>query len=64
VPKRWLTVFSLNPMTGLIEGFRAAFLGSPLDWSSAGISLAVSLLLALGGSVYFGSVERRLADII
>ena len=54
----------LNPMAGLIEGFRAAFLGRPFDLTGIGISLTVAALLFLLGISYFEKMERRFADVI
>jgi lipopolysaccharide transport system permease protein len=64
VPSKWHWILSLNPMAGIIDGFRAAFLARPLDWPQLGLSLIVSLLLFLTGAAYFRTVERRFADII
>jgi homopolymeric O-antigen transport system permease protein len=64
VPDRWRPLLALNPMVGLIDGFRSAFLARPLDWTQISVSLALSALLFLGGAIYFRSVERRFADII
>ena len=64
VPPAWRWVLSLNPMAGLIDGFRGAFLGRALEWPTIAISLAVSILVFLGGAAYFRAVERRFADII
>lgn len=64
VPGRWRWLLDLNPMSGLIEGFRAAFLGGRLDWPHIGLSFIVSAALFLAGAVYFRSTERRFADII
>jgi lipopolysaccharide transport system permease protein len=64
VPKKWLWVMALNPLTGLIEGFRAALLAQPIDWPPIGISLAVCAAMFLVSASYFRSVERRFADII
>jgi len=65
VPEKWRWLLALNPMTGLIEGFRAATLGhQPLDWISLGISSAVGLACFLFGATYFRRVERTFADII
>jgi lipopolysaccharide transport system permease protein len=64
VPERWRPWYALNPMAGMIGGFRAAILGGAFDWAAIAISSAsivVILIVALG---YFRSVERRLADII
>lgn len=64
VPARWSWVLQLNPMTGLIEGFRSAFLGRPFDVTSIGLSLLVSTVMLLIAVAYFERVERRFADIV
>jgi len=64
VPEKWRWLLFLNPMAGLIEGFRAAFLARPLDWPPIGISLLVSIVCFLTGAAYFQQVENRFADII
>lgn len=64
VPERWRFLFELNPVVGVIDGFRwALFAGeSPLRWSSLAASLAIGLaLLALGLSA-FRRAERSIAD--
>src|SRR5262245_19187077 len=64
VPPQWLWVLYLNPMSGFIEGFRAAFLGSPFDFVGLAISAGVAIILFIAGVAYFARVERRFADII
>jgi lipopolysaccharide transport system permease protein len=64
VPERWRWVLALNPMAGLIDGFRAAFLHRPLDWPHIGLSMAIALFLFLAGACYFQQQERRFTDII
>ncbi|GAB4203224.1 MAG: ABC transporter permease [Tibeticola sp.] len=64
VPEAWRWLLYLNPMTGLVEGFRSAFLGKPFDPSGLGISLAIGIVLFAAGVAYFEKVERRFADII
>ena len=64
VPERWRWLLYLNPVTGIVEGFRSALLGKPFDLVALGSSLAWAVVL-LGASVaYFERVERRFADII
>jgi lipopolysaccharide transport system permease protein len=63
-PEKWQWVLFLNPMAGLIEGFRSAFLGRPFDLVGIGISLTVAALVFLLGIFYFEKMERRFADII
>ncbi len=65
VPERFRLLYSLNPMVGVIEGFRWALLGkqSP-DVSAIMVSTAVILVLVFGGIVFFRKMERTFADVI
>ncbi len=58
---RWLLAF--NPLAGIIDGFRAAFLDRPFDWMTLGISSATSIGLLVFGMFYFRKMERRFADV-
>jgi lipopolysaccharide transport system permease protein len=64
VPARWHWLLYLNPMAGLIEGFRAAFLAKPFDLAALTVSFLVALAFFAAGVAYFEKVERRFADII
>jgi len=64
VPEKWQWVLFLNPMTGVIEAFRSAFLDRPFDLPSIGVSFLISVLIFISGIAYFERVERRFADII
>jgi lipopolysaccharide transport system permease protein len=64
VPGRWRWLLYLNPMTGIVEGFRSALLGKPLDFVALASSLAWTIVLGIAAVVYFERVERRFADII
>jgi lipopolysaccharide transport system permease protein len=64
VPEHWQWILGLNPMTGIVEGFRAAFLGKPFNLTSLMISFSISTLIFVVGIAYFEKVERRFADII
>ena len=64
VPGRWRWILYLNPMAGLTEGFRAAFLGKPLESGPIALSCIASVAVLAIGVVYFAKVERRFADII
>ena len=65
VPERWRLLYSLNPMTGVIEGFRWALLGkkSP-DFIIMALSMTAVLFIFLAGLVYFKRTERTFADIL
>jgi lipopolysaccharide transport system permease protein len=65
VPERWRALYGLNPMAGVVEGFRWALLGRS---EGPGLLLIVSvvmvLLLFIGGLIYFRRMERTFADIV
>jgi lipopolysaccharide transport system permease protein len=58
------TLLGLNPMSGVVEGFRWALLGTEPSPGLIGVSIGAALLLLLGGLVYFGRMERTFADVI
>lgn len=64
LPEQWRLAFALNPMTGIIEGFRWALLGNPLRGVELGISTLVTAALLVSGFVYFRATERQFADTI
>jgi lipopolysaccharide transport system permease protein len=64
VPERYRLLVALNPMAGIIEGYRAALLGRPFQWSALAMSAALCVLLLLAGVFYFRTVERTFADVI
>jgi lipopolysaccharide transport system permease protein len=65
IPARWRWVYALNPMVGVIEGFRWALIGREApDLSAMMVSLAVVLTLLLTGVVYFRRMESSFADVI
>lgn len=64
VPEKYALLYALNPMVGVIEGFRSALLGTvPMPWMAVGLGFAVSSLLAVSGAVYFRNKERIFADV-
>lgn len=63
VPAAYRTIFAINPMFGVIGGFRSAMLQSPWDWQSLAIGGTTSALMLAFGLYYFRSVEERFADI-
>jgi homopolymeric O-antigen transport system permease protein len=66
VPPRWRLLYSLNPMVGVIDGFRWAVLGeaSSPSMSSVALSLALVACLVASGVWYFRRMERGFADVI
>jgi lipopolysaccharide transport system permease protein len=64
VPERWRPLYALNPMTGVVEGFRWALLGRrDAPGAMLIVSVASVLLLLIGGLFYFRRMERRFADV-
>ena len=65
VPEQWRALYGLNPMVGVIAGFRWALTGGPPpDLAILGASLAVVLVILGSGLVYFRRTEREFADVI
>jgi lipopolysaccharide transport system permease protein len=64
VPARWRAVYGLNPMAGVIEGFRWALAGGPPPGVITLVSAAVVIVLIAGGAVYFRKLEGTFADVI
>jgi lipopolysaccharide transport system permease protein len=66
LPPRWRPLFALNPLVGIIDGFRWSLFGSGqgFPWLSVGLSAAVGLALLGLGVAVFARVERRFADVV
>jgi len=66
VPEQWRLLYSLNPMVGVIDGFRWSILGGAHTpyWPGLLVSVAAILLLTLSGLWYFRKTERGFADVI
>jgi lipopolysaccharide transport system permease protein len=66
VPEKWRLLYALNPMVGVIDGFRWAVLGQAVQihWPGFVLSNGLVLLLLISGIRYFRQTERTLADII
>lgn len=60
----WKAVFGLNPMVGVIEGFRWSLLGSPPPGPMLIVSSATSLALLVSGAYYFRRMEKSFADVV
>ena len=65
VPERLRLFYALNPMVGVIEGFRSALLATnPMPWDLIGVGAAVGLFLFISGALYFRHMERIFADVV
>ena len=65
VPETWRPLYGLNPMAGVVEGFRWALLGkSEPPGALLAVSVAVVILLLVGGLYYFRRMEQEFADVV
>jgi lipopolysaccharide transport system permease protein len=64
IPEKYRLFYGLNPMAGVIEGFRAALLGTrPMPWDLLTLGCIISLMIFVGGALYFRRLERFFADV-
>jgi lipopolysaccharide transport system permease protein len=64
VPEKWRLLYSLNPMVGVVDGFRWCILNEPIYWPEVMMSFIVTILLLIIGIVYFRKTEKSFADNI
>ena len=65
IPERFRFLAAVNPLTGIIEAFRATLLPTKvMDWPLLGISMLVTTVIFIIGLLYFKKAEREYADII
>jgi lipopolysaccharide transport system permease protein len=66
VPEKWRFLYSLNPMVGVIDGFRWALLGGDVAiyWPGMVLSLMLVTILLVTGVLYFRRTEKTFADVI
>ena len=64
VPERWRWVLTLNPLTGILEGFRASLTGLSFDWRAVAVSAAFASALLAVAFYVFRKLEDTFADVI
>jgi len=64
VPETWRFLLALNPMTGIVEGFRASLLDGPFDRPVILVAVVMTLLLLAGSFYLFRRIEETFADLI
>jgi len=65
VPKNYQLIYTLNPLVGVVEGFRVSILNThAMPWTAIGISIMVSLIFAIFGLMSFSRLEKSFADIV
>ncbi len=65
IPDRFRLVYGLNPMVGVIEGFRSALLSTnPMPWDLIAVGAAAAIVVVVTGALYFRRMERNFADVV
>ncbi len=64
VPEKWQWLLALNPLTGIIDGFRATFFGTPFNWTGLLISAVLAFSILIYSAFYFKKMEKTFADIV
>ncbi len=66
IPEQWRLLYSINPMVGVIDGFRWALSGNnaPIYWEGFCLSVVLAFLLFIFGGIFFLKTERGFADVI
>ena len=64
LPEKYRMIYSLNPIVGVIEGFRACFLGTAIPWPYIWPGIVTSMILLISGTLYFKRMERVFVDVI
>ncbi len=64
IPDKYRFIYSLNPIVGVIEGFRACFLGTPIPLHFIWPGIITAIVLVVSGAFYFRRMERIIADVI
>jgi lipopolysaccharide transport system permease protein len=64
IPEKYRIIYSLNPIVGVIEGFRACLLGTPILWSYIFPGAVTSLIMLVSSALYFKRMERVFVDVI
>lgn len=64
LPRKLRALVLLNPMAGMVEGFRHSVLGTPVSWGLVVGSYVACIVIFIGGVFFFVRVERKFADII
>ena len=64
VPDRWRWMLALNPLSGIIEGFRDAIFGRPFNWGGLLLSTAITAALLMAAAYVFRRMEQEFADVI
>jgi lipopolysaccharide transport system permease protein len=64
ISENYRLIYSLNPIVGVIEGYRACLLGTPMPWLYIWPGMLTAAILLVSGALYFKRMERIIVDVI
>jgi len=64
IPEKYRIIYSLNPLVGVIEGYRACLLGLPMNWLHILPGFVTTVLLFFSGAIYFKRMEKVFVDVV
>ena len=64
LPQKWRWAVALNPMSGIIEGYRAALFGQPFNWKALGVAAVITCAVLVNSAYAYRLMEKSFADII
>lgn len=64
IPEKYRIVYSLNPIVAITEGYRACFLGTPIEWQYLWPGIIIAVIILITGMLYFHRIERVFVDVI
>jgi len=64
ISENYRIIYSLNPIVGVIEGYRACLLGTPMPWLYIWPGMLTAIILLISGALYFKRMERIVVDVI
>jgi lipopolysaccharide transport system permease protein len=64
LPQRWRLLFAMNPMTGIIEGYRSALFGRIFNWKAIAVATVITVAMLVYASFTFRRMEKSFADIV
>ena len=64
LPAKWRWAFQLNPLAGLIDGYRSSLFGLPIDWTALGVSTLITIILLVYSAYSFRRMEKTFADVV
>jgi len=64
IPETYRMIYSLNPIVGVIEGYRSCLLGTPMPWTYIWPGIITAVIILISGALYFKRMERVFVDVI